>query len=131
MKMKYLLIAVLAVSVSGCALFKQKPCPPTTDFVIVNPDRTPELDLKPVEWEVWNATKMAEEAAKPENKDNIIYVLRPQQATNLFDNLIDISDLTSKSLKNNSYYQKAVDDYRAAKAKEAEAKAASTKGKKK
>ena len=62
---------------------------------------------------------------KPENKDKAYYVLAPEQATALFDNLIDISDVMKKSSKSIQHYRTSIDEYNAKKAKaEAEAKAA-------
>ncbi|QDJ96396.1 hypothetical protein Xoosp13_210 [Xanthomonas phage Xoo-sp13] len=116
MKNNILLSVLLAMVLASCAT-GQKVVPTTQEFVIVDPDATPVLNLKTVEWDVWNRQEMAEEAAKDSNKDKVYYVITPEQATNLFDNLIAISDLVSKSVESNKFYKKSIDEYRKAKAK--------------
>ena len=121
--MKKLLAAIfLTLTLASCSKFC-KEVPPTNDYVVVDPDRTPELNLQKVEWQAWNQKRLAEEAAKAENKDKMFFVLTQDQLGALLDNLSDISDVFAKSIETNQYWQKSVDDYRAKKKAEADAKA--------
>jgi len=122
---KLLMAAFLALSLAACNTTPDTKLPPTNDFVIVHPDPVPALDLRTVEWQIWNLERITQEAKKPENKDKTYYVLAPDQATALFDNLIDISDVIKKSTKSIEHYKTSIDEYNDKKAKaEAEAKAA-------
>ena len=121
--MKNLLIAIfLTLSLASCSKFC-KEVPPTNDYVVVDPDKTPELHLNEVQWQVWNQKRLVEEGAKAENKDKVYFVLTQDQLGALLDNLASISDVFAKSIETNQYWQKSVDDYRAKKKAEAEAKA--------
>jgi hypothetical protein len=125
MKIKILLAMFLALSLAACNTTPDTKLPPTNDFVIVHPDPVPALDLNKVEWQIWNLERITQESKKPENKDKTYYVLAPEQATALFDNLIDISDVLKKSTKSIEHYRTSIDEYNAKKDKaEAEAKAA-------
>ncbi len=127
MNIKLALAALLATFVlTGCP-GPVRPEPPKAEFVIIDPEKTPELDLKRVEVEVWNRTKLAEEAAKESNKDSVWYVFSPEQYGNLMDNLTDISDVFAKSIENNIYFQNAITKYREEKRKELEEEAAKVK----
>lgn len=102
---------------------------PVNEFIIVHPDATPELNLKNVDWQVWNQAKLAEAGADTKNADKVFYVLTPQEADKLFKNLIDISDSYAKSRESNEYYYDAIEDY--LKRKKVEAEAAAKEAKKK
>lgn len=124
--MKRNIIFALFLSLIVVACSPAKPTLPP-DFVIVHPDPTPELNLKEVDWQVWNQRKMVEEGAKSSNKDKVVFVLEPEEADKLFKNLVDISDSYAKSTHSNQYYHNAIEEYlKNKKAQEAE----SAKGKK-
>lgn len=116
-----ILVIVLALLVTACT-GNVKP-QPVNEFVIVHPDATPELNLKKVDWQVWNQAKLAEEGADTKNVDKVFYVLTPAEADKLFKNLIDISDSYAKSRESNTYYYDSIEDYLKRKKIEAEAKA--------
>lgn len=126
MKSKILVSMMLALILTSCATTKVPVATTTQEFVVVDPDATPILNLKTIEWDVWNRQELADEAAKESNKDKVYYILTPEEATKLFDNLISISDLVSKSIENNKFYKKSIDEYRKAKVK-AEKEAAASK----
>lgn len=122
----------LVLALSGCMKDNVKDPAPIQDFVVVDPDKTPELNLNEVQWQAWNQKRLAEEAAKPSNKDKVYFVLTQDQLGALLDNLTSISDVFAKSIENNQYWQKSVDDYRSKKKAEAEAaKAQEQQGKRK
>lgn len=121
--MKKLLTAIfLTLTLASCSKFC-KEVPPVNDYVVVDPDRTPELNLQEVQWQAWNQKRLAEEAAKAENKDKVFFVLTQDQLGALLDNLSNISDVFAKSIETNQYWQNSVNEYRAKKKAEAEAKA--------
>lgn len=127
MKIKLALVAVLATFMVTECPGPVRPDPPKQEFVFIDPEKTPELDLKSVEVEVWNRTRLAEEAAKESNKDEVFFVFTREQFGRLADNLTDISDVFAKSIENNKYYQEAITKYREEKRKELEAEAAKLK----
>jgi PBP1b-binding outer membrane lipoprotein LpoB len=124
---KLLSVILLALTLSSCSKFC-KEVPPTLEYVVVDPDRTPELNLQDIEWQAWNQKRLAEEASKVENKDKVFFVLTQEQLGALLDNLSSISDVFAKSIETNQYWQKSVNEYRQKKKIEAEA---NDKGKKK
>ncbi len=127
--MKKLLAAIfLTLTLASCSKFA-KEVPATNDYVVVDPDKTPELNLQEVQWQAWNQKRLSEEAVKPENKDKVFFVLTQDQLGALLNNLADISDVFAKAIETNQYWQKSVDNYRAK--KKAEVEAAAAKGKKK
>lgn len=132
MTLKLIASVFLVLTLAGCMKDNVKDPAPIQDFVVVDPDKTPELNLNEVQWQAWNQKRLAEEAAKPSNKDKVYFVLTQDQLGALLDNLTSISDVFAKSIENNQYWQKSVDDYRAKKKAEAEAaKAREQQGKKK
>lgn len=123
MNFKIITTIFLVVALAACTDKNVKVPAPIQDYVVVDPDKTPELNLNEVKWQAWNQKRLAEEAAKAENKDKVFFVLTQDQLGALLDNLTSISDVFAKSVENNQYWQKSVDDYRAKKKAEAEAKA--------
>lgn len=113
MKIKLFLAILLLGSLIGCNKENARPNLPNQDFIIVDPDRTPELNLKKVEVQVWNQERLAKEAADKSNKDQVWYVFTAEQIRNLYSNLVDASDVLAKSIESNQYYRKAIGDYRA------------------
>lgn len=110
--MKYLLTALfLSMVLTSCSKFC-KEVPPVQDFIVVDPDPIPVFNARPVEVEVWNQSKLAEEAAKPENKDKVFFVFTREQFSTLLDNMNVVSDVLAKSIETNQYWQKSVNDYR-------------------
>lgn len=108
-----LAVILIIISVSACGGKNTKPnIPPPLEFVVVDPEPIPVLDLNEVEWGVWNQSRLAQESVNSENKDKVFFVLTQEQANDLFENLNDISDAFAKSIAINKYWQKAVDDYR-------------------
>lgn len=120
--MKILAAILLALTLSACAPKICKDLPPTQDFVVVDPDKTPELNLQDVKWQAWNQKRLVEEGAKESNRDKVYFVLTQEQLGYLLDNLTSVSDVFAKSIESNQYWQKAVDEYRAKKKAEAEKK---------
>lgn len=120
--MKILAAILLALTLSACAPKICKDLPPTQDFVVVDPDKTPELNLQDVKWQAWNQKRLVEEGAKESNRDKVYFVLTQEQLGYLLDNLTSVSDVFAKSIESNQYWQKAVDEYRAKKKVEAEKK---------
>lgn len=106
-------VIVLALVLTGCNKNCKCDIPPPNEFVVADPEPTPELNLNTIDWQVWNQSRLAQEGAKTENKDKVFFVLTQEQANLLFDNLNKVSDAFSKSIATNKYWQKAVDDYRA------------------
>lgn len=123
MKIKLITSLLLVVALAACTDKNVKDPAPIQDYVVVDPDKTPELNLNEVTWQAWNQKRLAEEAAKADNKDKVYFVLTQDQLGALLDNLTAISDTFAKSIESNQYWQKSVDDYRAKKKAEAEAKA--------
>lgn len=114
---KFTLIAIL---LTGCTRSFTKDPPATLDFVVVDPDKTPELNLNEVKWQAWNQKRLVEESVKPENANSVFFVLTQDQLGALLDNLTSISDVFAKSIESNQYWQKAVNDYRAKKREQLE-----------
>lgn len=112
MKSKLLIVA-LTVLLSACSV-KQEPVKPVIvkDFVIVDPDPVPPLVLDNPKWKVWNSKQLATEADKPENADNVFYVLTKDEFTKLMNNLVEISDRVSRYRVNTNYYQTRIKEYR-------------------
>lgn len=121
---KFLIIAFASLVLAGCGKNCKCDIPPPNEFVVVDPDPVPPLDLKEVEWQVWNQGRLAQEGANAENKDKVFFVLTQEQANAFFDNLNKISDTFSKSVTVNKYWQDSVNAYRK---KTAEAKEKNTK----
>lgn len=94
-----LLALLLPVILIGCKTTEIRP-PANNEFVIIDPERIPELSLNGVTWDVW------------EVDGEVYYVLTASEADKLFTNLIKISDTFSKSIKVNNYYQNSVKEYR-------------------
>ena len=120
--MKILATILLALTLTACGQKICKDLPPTQDFVVVDPDKTPEINLQDVKWQAWNQKRLVEEGAKESNRDKVYFVLTQEQLGYLLDNLTSVSDVFAKSIESNQYWQKAVDDYRAKKKAEAEKK---------
>lgn len=121
MIIKLITSVFLVLSLAGCVKDNVKDPPPIQDFVVIDPDKTPELRLNTVQWQAWNQKRLSEEAANPINKNTVFFVLTQDQLGALLDNLTSISDVFAKSIENNQYWQKSVDDYRAKKKADIEA----------
>lgn len=120
--MKSFIIALMvSLSLASCATSKPV-IPSTLDFVVVDPDKTPELNLNTVTWQAWNQKRLAEEGANESNKDKVYFVLSQDELAALLDNLAAISDVFAKSVETNQYWQNAVNDYRKKKVDEREVK---------
>lgn len=109
---KIIILMLLALFLVGCKTTDVGTVPTRGEFVIIDPDRVPVLDLNDVKWQVWNRERLATEAANSDNTDRVFYVLTPEQAEKLFSNLIRISDAFSKSVEVNHYYDKSIKEYR-------------------
>lgn len=109
--MNKIIVIVLATAMllSGCKYFDGPEVPPQ-EVVIIKPDPVPEFKARKVEFEIWDQKRIAVEAAK-NNGDKIWYVLTPEHATNLFDNLIDLSDILGKTKNQVKYYQDGIDQH--------------------
>ena len=115
--MKSLLLAlIVAVATVSCSTLNKDVTPSTLDFVVVDPEKTPELKLNPVTWQAWNQKRLLDEGANESNKDKVYFVLSQEELAALLDNLASISDGFAKSVETNNYWQKAVNDYRQKKA---------------
>lgn len=112
--MKHIILSiVIAVSLIGCATGNSKPADVViNDFVIIDPEKAPTPELDNIHFRAWNRDKLYEESQKAENKDSVFFVLTREELDKLFKNLINVSDTLSKSIKNNSYYQDAINAYR-------------------
>lgn len=121
MKFKLIASILFTVALAACTDKNIKDPAPIQDYVVVDPDKTPELNLNEVKWQAWNQKRIIEEGAKADNKDKVYFVLTQDQLGALLDNLTAISDVFAKSIESNQYWQKSVDEYRAKKKAEADA----------
>jgi hypothetical protein len=102
----------IALALVACAT-KEKPLPelPSNEFVIVHPDRVEPVEMKNVDWQVWNRDRLIKEGEDASNADKVYYVLTDTQFGNLMENLIDVSGTISKLKKSVDYYKKSIDEY--------------------
>ncbi len=115
---KLILILLLSLAAVGCTQKNVKTDPVIVqDFVIVDPDPIKPVTMDRPQWMVWNRSQLSVQAVNPDNENEVFYVLSQEEFKKLVDNLIQVSDTLGKSFKTNQYYQKAINDYRAKKAK--------------
>lgn len=111
-----LFVIMLATFLTACAAKPEVVKPVVVkDFVIVDPDPVPEVQLDKPEWKVWNTKQLADESVKPENTDSVFYVLSQTEFTKLMNNLVEISDRISRYRVNTNYYDTRIKEYRKSK----------------